>query len=188
MKAFASDYDGTLFFRSINGCKEEDLKAIQNLQHTGALFGICTGRPFEGIRKFISKELKPDFFIVSSGAAILNKNYEVIYEKPLGIEVAEKLCGLYDDVNYMFIHAGHNVFAYKKAKPDALVSRVVIEKLDEIADKKIYGLSYSLGNEDAASDFANRINTQFKEQCAAFQNKDSVDVVSKGCSKGGVAA
>lgn len=184
MKALASDYDGTLYFREINNCKEEDLKAIKQLQKEGSLFGICTGRPYEGIRKFIPEELKPDFFIVSSGASILNKNHEVIYEKALDIKVAEQLCELYTETDYVSIQAGQTVFAYKKKRPWTLVSREVIQSLDEIAGMKIYGYSYSLSSEEQAEKFVQKIYSQFPDVCEAFQNGDSVDVVAKGCSKG----
>lgn len=184
MKALASDYDGTLFFREINNCKEEDIKAIQQLQKSGILFGICTGRPFEGIRNFLPKQLKPDFFIVSSGASILNKKYEVLYEKTLDAKVIKKLCDLYKETDYVSIQADQSVFAYKKRRPWSLISPKIIQELDELAGKKIYGFSYALSSEKQAEEFAKKINIMFLDTCEAFQNGNSVDVVAKGCSKG----
>ncbi len=71
-----------------------------------------------------------------------------------------------------------------KKRPWTLVSREVIQSLDEIAGMKIYGYSYSLSSEEQAEKFVQKIYSQFPDVCEAFQNGDSVDVVAKGCSKG----
>ena len=53
LKILASDYDGTLFFGEEEpNFRERDIKAIQEFQKAGNLFGICTGRPYQGITSF----------------------------------------------------------------------------------------------------------------------------------------
>ena len=46
--AFASDFDGTLYFRTrTSDILPEDLKAIRSYRASGNLFGFCSGRTAE---------------------------------------------------------------------------------------------------------------------------------------------
>lgn len=72
MKALASDFDGTLYFK--DGFKEKDLKAIKEFQDHGNLFGICTGRPLSAIIEECQGKINFDFYIVASGALVLDKD------------------------------------------------------------------------------------------------------------------
>ncbi|MFR5524053.1 MAG: HAD family hydrolase, partial [[Clostridium] innocuum] len=78
MKALASDFDGTLYLHdAVESYREEDIAGIKQLQKQGCLFGLCTGRPLWGITAFLSERLHPDFYIVSSGAMILDKDQRI---------------------------------------------------------------------------------------------------------------
>ena len=68
MKALASDIDGTLVFNQ--QIKKQDREAIEKYQKEH-LFGVCSGRPRCAL--FDLKQLKLDFYILSSGAMILDK-------------------------------------------------------------------------------------------------------------------
>ena len=78
MKVLASDYDGTLLFNE--KFKEGDLKKIKEFQKAGNLFGLCSGRPFKGIYEFCKPYIDFDFYILCTGALVLNKEREVIYK------------------------------------------------------------------------------------------------------------
>ena len=80
MKALASDFDGTLYFE--DGIKENDQQAIVQFQKYH-LFGLCTGRPLIGVQHYIKDCIQPDFYIVSSGACILDKECHVLYEQTI---------------------------------------------------------------------------------------------------------
>ena len=72
MKVFASDFDGTLRFYE-NGrifSYDEDSRAVRSFQQNGGLFGICTGRPLDGILAVLDNRFEPDFYLVSSGAVL----------------------------------------------------------------------------------------------------------------------
>ena len=81
MKALASDYDGTLLFNE--KFKEGDLKKIKEFQKAGNLFGLCSGRPFKGIYEFCKPYIDFDFYILCTGALVLNKEREVIYKSTI---------------------------------------------------------------------------------------------------------
>ena len=77
MKVLASDFDGTLFFHD-KGFKEEDIEKIKEFQQKGHLFGICSGRSLKGIQVQIDPRIQLDFYIISSGAQILDKDLNMI--------------------------------------------------------------------------------------------------------------
>lgn len=75
MKAFASDLDGTLVFdRKV---KDMDKEAIHMFQKKN-MFGVCTGRPICSL--FDIEDIPFDFYIVSSGALLLDRNKKMIEE------------------------------------------------------------------------------------------------------------
>ena len=98
MKALASDFDGTLYLHdAAESYREGDIAGIGQLQKQGCLFGLCTGRPLWGITAFLSKRLHPDFYIVSSGAMILDRNQRILFESCLLPETAKRLSMLVAD-------------------------------------------------------------------------------------------
>ena len=83
MKALASDFDRTLFFYDESGSyyRLEDVQAIKHFQSLGNLFGVCTGRSYKGIEDFNPHQIDYDFYILCSGAKILDKEGNLIYQK-----------------------------------------------------------------------------------------------------------
>ena len=71
MMALASDIDGTLVFNQ--QIKKQDKEAIEKYQKEH-LFGVCSGRPRCAL--FDLEKLKLDFYILSSGALILDKGFK----------------------------------------------------------------------------------------------------------------
>ena len=81
LQALASDIDRTLFFHERQPqISYEDCEAIQNYQSLGHLFGLCSGHPYQGV-VHLSDQIHPDFYIITSGALILDRALHVIYEK-----------------------------------------------------------------------------------------------------------
>lgn len=183
MKALASDFDGTLYLHdAVESYREEDIAGIKQLQKQGCLFGLCTGRPLWGITAFLSERLHPDFYIVSSGAMILDKDQRILFECCLSLETAKQLSMLEEDVESIAIQAGGNIYAYKKAR--AFTDIPVIQQIEEIKDQNIHGLSFRMVDEEAAARLCRSMEEQLPNTCAAFQNQNFVDVVPYGCSKG----
>ena len=79
MNLLASDFDNTLLFD--NKMKERDVKTIKQFQENGHLFGLCTGRSLEGVMTpTLPYDIQYDFYILLSGALILNKDKDIILE------------------------------------------------------------------------------------------------------------
>ncbi len=183
MKALASDFDGTLFFENeISDFRKDDLIAIKRFQKEGHLFGICTGRPLNGIIPHVQDKIDFDFYILTSGALILDKNLQVIAEHSMSREVTQKIISTYEEKVHISIQASQQVYTFKSANLNVSIPQTIIQSLDEV-EGQIYGLSINTYSEDNARKFCLEINENIPE-VEAFQNKQYMDVVKRGCSKG----
>ena len=90
MKLLASDFDNTLWFN--DHMKDNDVKNIKEFQKHGNLFGVCTGRCLHGIvNPSQPYNLEHDFYILLSGALVLNKDKEVIFEKQIPLSLVKEI-------------------------------------------------------------------------------------------------
>ncbi len=90
MKAFASDLDGTLVFdRKV---KDMDKEAIHMFQKKN-MFGVYTGRPICSL--FDIEDIPFDFYIVSSGALLLDRNKKMIEEHIIDKNLAKDIFNYY---------------------------------------------------------------------------------------------
>ena len=183
MRLLASDFDNTLWFK--DHMKENDVKAIQEFQEKGNLFGICSGRCLEGIvRPSLPYHLEYDFYILLSGALILNKDKEVIFEKTIPMSLVKDIFAftnqkdmsiVYHDTMYKIylsnIHDNHGIY---------------IHSLDELQADEVSAISFHFqsGEIEQARIMCESINQQFGDVIEAYQNNQHIDLAAKGCSKG----
>ena len=112
MKALASDFDGTLYLHNEkHNYREGDIAGINQLQENGALFGLCTGRPLQGITAFLTERIDPDFYIVSSGALILDKKQTILFERCLSLDTAIQLSRLQQHMDSIAIQVDGTQYA-----------------------------------------------------------------------------
>lgn len=181
LQALASDIDHTLFFQERNPqISIQDCQAIQNFQNQGHVFGLCSGRPYQGV-VHLSDQIHPDFYIITSGALILDRALHVIYEKFIDHQILHQLFYQYNRHALIIIHASHHL-TYKTDKEFVEDDCYLISDLQDFEDSA-YGISLVFHDETTALQETQKINQTFKE-IEAFQNKDSIDIVPKGCSKG----
>ena len=179
MKALASDFDGTLYFE--NGVKEDDRKAILAFQKHH-LFGLCTGRPLIGVQHYLENCIQPDFYIVSSGACILDKEGHVLYEQTLSKDMTKTIFEQYHEKAEVSIQADFRIYTLVQNSQIPL-AQTYVESIDCIGDDHIFGLSINAVNEKQAKQWTYDLNATYKE-IMAFQNKEYIDIVKRGCSKG----
>lgn len=178
MKVLASDFDGTLYFQEI-GYKEPDIEAILQFQQKGNKFGFCTGRPLLGIVHFLDHRITPDFYILNSGAYILDDKRRCLYKNTIAFEICTSLVEQYSNCamtilseKYIYYtmaqehHHKHDIF-----KPYAHLNREI----------EILGISLHLDDNQMALETAEKIRQSF--HLDAFVNMGSIDCVAKGCSK-----
>lgn len=179
MKVLASDFDGTIFFK--NHVKEADIKAVKTFQSKGHLFGLCTGRPLMGITKYVKDDLVFDFYILSTGAVILDKDLKAIYEKTISRKTVEAIVNKYENQTSIMIQADREIYSLTY-KPH-MEKEYLLESLEDLKTDNLFSVSLECLDEDIARALCMDIKDTFKD-IDAFQNTRYIDVVPMGCSKG----
>lgn len=183
LKILASDYDGTLYFHDENPhYRIKDLEKIAEFQRNGNLFGLCTGRPLYGILPFIPNNLQLDFFILNSGAVILDKNHNEILKKAIPLETLKEMMMLYPDFAYSILTEDK---MYVREFKEDMAGREYLglfNSADDLADHEILGISFHIDNETRIPKIIASL-TQFTT-LSAYQNRNDIDCVAVGCSKG----
>jgi len=123
MKVLASDYDGTLLFNE--KFKEGDLKKIKEFQKAGNVFGLCSGRPFKGIYEFCKPYIDFDFYILCTGALVLNKEREVVYKSTISKHLLHEFFARYQKEYDIFIQANLQIYTFLKEDLGSMVRTVI---------------------------------------------------------------
>ncbi|MBQ0064921.1 MAG: HAD family phosphatase [Firmicutes bacterium] len=185
-KVFASDFDGTLYFYKAEDDRKlpmESVEKIREYQAQGHLFGLCTGRQVGGLTPFITGFVKPDFYITSSGANIVDKDLKEIKKQGVDREVADILCKELNPQGYRItldIEGDICVFA----KMDYPGFYYVIDCVDNAPKGLIHQVSVHTESLEDAARIAADVNARFGDKVEAFQNVIEVDIAPRGCSKG----
>ncbi len=207
-KVFASDFDGTLFFRNfvpprnedgtpedfrehlrkagsdrnLAGFDPEDIEAIRKFQKEGNLFGVVTGRAEPSLRDYLSRQIIPDFYVFSSGALIKDKDGNVISSSPMSAEDARWIFDHLDCVNWS-LATNRRFFQSDPSFPLAHASLGPDQlDLDHLQDgEQIISLSMTLSSEDQA--FAHLKSLENRPSVHGFANHSSLDLLAAGVSK-----
>ena len=182
MKVFASDFDGTLYFhREPKGMRQADLDAIRRFQAEGGAFGVCTGRSLQGILMALPEPPGFDFYILSSGALVVDRAYQPIDKKCISRAMTHEIYERYERRARIVIQANDTVYTLTEPR---YPMQTHIASLDELPGEDIYGFSFGLETPEEAAAVAAEVNRHYRDAVAAFQNVTNVDIVAAGCSKG----
>ena len=188
MKVFASDFDGTLRFYE-NGrifSYDEDSRAVRSFQQNGGLFGICTGRPLDGILAVLDGRFEPDFYLVSSGAVLAevkNGRKEIIRESTIPLSVAKKIYNQFKDQGMFYFHDEGKIYSIGGRGEPTLI-QASVDDVDRLPADHITGLSIGTASVQKAAETAALINAVYGEHVTAFQNVEYLDIIRAGQSKG----
>jgi HAD superfamily hydrolase (TIGR01484 family) len=174
-KAFASDFDRTLYFR--DGFHEEDVLAIRQWQKNGFLFGVCTGRSKGGVITPTKGLIDYDFYILATGSLILDKNKEVIYEKKIPLKAVYDISETYKNKYHIAYNCRENFYSLY----DEYEICVQMKSMDELPDD-VFGISIPMEDTATAYEACKFLNDHYP--VSAFNNGQFVDMTSKDCSKG----
>ena len=177
MKAFASDLDGTLVFDK--EVKDSDKKAIHMFQKKN-MFGVCTGRPVCSL--FDIEDIPFDFYIVSSGALLLDRNKQVIEEHIIDTNLAKDIFNYYVNKATIIVQTNdlHHFYATGVYNNPLLT---LINSFEDIGDLKVYSISLIFDTNKEATSYVLDVNERYP-LLAGYQNNNSIDIVVKGVSKG----
>lgn len=192
MKILASDFDGTLYFPQDGGLRPADIRAIEEFQALGNKFGLATGRPLKGVLGMLGDHVKPDFYILCSGALVLKGNLEPIYAQAMDAREAGLILKLWQAQprqGMAVVFTQGEVFV-----PDDLYNTDYVQKnpffrkvflpLSRLGDREVYGISLRCGSAGNASELlAQMEKVGLFTHTQGFQNCGSIDLVAAGCSK-----
>ena len=186
-KVFASDFDGTLYFYKADvKLPPESVEKIMEYQAAGHLFGLCTGRQVGGLTPFIGGIIEPDFYITSSGANIVDREFQPILKRGVDRAVADALVKRYKDGHRMTLDVEGDICVF--AEMDYPGKYYVITGVDDAPQGLIHQVSIHNETLEEAASVSAWINEHYGDYVTAFQNVIEVDIAPKGCSKGlGVA-
>lgn len=181
MYLLASDFDNTLLFN--DQLKDGDVKAIERFQKKGHLFGICSGRSLTGIlNPSLPYGVEYDFYILLSGALILNKDKEVIFERQIPMQL---VLDIEKDVECHNSHVVYQDVMYTTDEKSSFRMSYVPSYENLSTDKvSAYSLHFKENELDKAMKTTQYINEKYGEWIVAFQNNEHIDMAMKGCSKG----
>lgn len=105
IKHIFCDLDGTLYN---NGLRDEDVKAIKEIEVDGVIFHVATGRVFKQAYKMISDKFKLNgYFICENGSFIFDKDKNLIFKEPLDDYLVRKIINTFDS-NTSHIYLKYN--------------------------------------------------------------------------------
>ncbi len=183
-KVFASDFDGTLYFYKADiKLPPESVSKIKQYQKLGHVFGLCTGRQVGGLTPFITGFVEPDFFITSSGANIVDKEFEQIYRCGVDCDIVDALIKEYNPQGYrMTLDIEGNICVF--APMDYPGEYFIITGREDAPEGLVHQVSIHTESLDDAAYISESINERYGDYVEAFQNVVEVDIAPKGCSKG----
>ncbi|MBE5996523.1 MAG: HAD family phosphatase [Lachnospiraceae bacterium] len=185
-KVFASDFDGTLYFYKAEDKDKLPMRSVEKIreyQAAGNLFGLCTGRQVGGLTPFITGFVKPDFYITSSGANIVDGDLKEIRKKGVEPLVADAIVRLMDPDKYrLTLDVEGDICVFKPM--DYPGKYYVITGVDDAPEGLIHQVSIHTESLEDAAAVSRMINEKFGDYVNAFQNVIEVDIAPKGCTKG----
>ena len=183
-KVFASDFDGTLYFYKADvKLPPENVVKIREYQAAGHLFGLCTGRQVGGLTPFITGLVEPDFFITSSGANIVDRDFKPILKRGVDRATADAIVKEMVPKGYrLTLDVEGEICVF--AEMDYPGKYYVITGVDDAPPGLIHQVSIHTESLEDAATVSASINERYGEFVEAFQNVIEVDIAPRGCSKG----
>lgn len=181
MKILASDYDGTLYFHEENpNYRVRDVEAIKDFQKAGNLFGICTGRPYNGIAPHIPDSIHLDFYILCSGAVVIDGEGKEILRMAIPFQTLKDMWQIYPDLPY-FIMSEDKMYSreVKEDRPNDHLE--IFEKPEDLVGHEILGISFHVDDDDEIPGILETLRKI--PTIAVYQNRNDIDCVARGCSK-----
>lgn len=189
MIIFASDFDSTLHFTDEEGngyFRAQDIEAIDAFRKEGNVFGLCTGRPLYGLQKDMDGAPDMDFIIASTGgviAGIEGDGYNILWEKRISRDDVKTIYEQCEEKGYqVYVHADGSVFSFDHIRPQ-YPEQIVLKSAEDLKDAHITGISIWTPDEENANGYTSYLN-ETMDTIQAYQNRNWMDIVAPGVSKG----
>lgn len=202
MKYLACDLDGTLLSED-QTISRENLEAIVGFKAEGNKFVISTGRNVDSIYDLFKDypEIEYDYIVACNGAIVLDNNKEVISNKYISNDIAEKIINDFIDKEDICIHfeadGQHYLVESKGLEYASCLSedikdmllrfedRISIDDIFETKRKYSFISIFSTNKDmEVAEEVKNLLIETYGQDLEAFRNQFFVDIAPKDCSKG----
>lgn len=183
-KVLASDIDGTLLFEGV--MYDRDKESIMKLKNHGYLFGVSTGRSYNGV-KFIKEEhrIDPDFYVLLNGALVLDKDRKILKHEVIPYFIIEKIYNKYGNCKFFGLD-GTDHTAVLAGSGDFVWDNIIRSTIEKVKDENysLISMDFSHLPISEVDDECSKINEEFGEYIVSYRNSCYIDVVPRGCSKG----
>ena len=142
------------------------------------MFGVCTGRPVCSL--FDIEDIPFDFYIVSSGALLLDRNKEIIEEHIIDKNLAKDIFNYYMNKATIIVQTDdmHHFYATGYYNNPLLT---LIDSFEDIGDLKVYSISLVFDTNKEAASYVLDVNER-DPLLSGYHNNNSIDIVVKGVS------
>lgn len=192
MKILASDFDGTLYFPKEGGLRPGDIQAIQEFQARGHKFGLSTGRPLKGVLGMLGEQVRPDFYVLCSGALVLTGDLKSIYAQAMDPREVQAILTLWQakprpGMAVVFtqdqVYVPDDFYNSDFVRKNPALGAVFLP-LSRLGDRPVYGISLSCGSQELAAELLAAMEAAGTlGHTQGYQNCGSIDLVAAGCSK-----
>ncbi len=134
-KLIATDMDGTLLTPD-DKITDATLSAVKSAVEKGVVFTLCTGRPVQGVKKYIDL-LDLDCPVITYNGAVIvhSKTGEILFSRNMDTEEAYKVYNLAREKNTMFIVWSQNkLYASEISEKTAFYENITSSKATLITD------------------------------------------------------
>ncbi len=187
MKILASDLDGTLYFHELEGyLKKQDVLAIHQFQNHGNLFGLSSGRTLAGVDHALNGlDVHLNFYILVSGASLLDENRHYIYRHLLPKSLIADICESMISGSALFCHDED----YYRFRPwDEENRATVVTAIAEAPFEYYDSLHLAYKNMKDLLEDKKILEARFHDVCEIHHNVLNLDVTPKNTSKGNALA
>lgn len=182
-KLLASDLDGTL----VHNGKLDDLNKnmVLKLQSENNLFGVSTGRPYNGVTFLKDYGIKVDFYVLLNGALILDRELKEIKHERIDYNIVEELYEKYSECELFGVDEGYetSVLVGKNIYGWENIHYRSIKDLKHLRNSLI-SINFSNKQLKEIENICESINNEYGSYVVSYRNSYFVDIVPKGCSKG----
>ena len=156
------------------------------MKKCGHLFGVSTGRPYNGV-KFLCDEynIDPDFYVLLNGALVINKENRVLKHEVIPYEIVKKIYDKYKYSSFIGIDNGYESITLRGINEYSW-DFIKQGTINDLVNNKNSLMSLDFSNVDIeeVDQMCNDINDEFGDVIVAYRNSYFIDIVPKGCSKG----